>query len=184
MKKWFDWFLENWQISILTFISIGVSLYSLVVSIFDPNLALGTDRKIDLILLLLSAYVLNVAKRNKENKLLSERLLILQESLSSQHSIPYCLSPIVSRVLGLEQEILNKEITFRNHHEVMYGLLKMMDSSLKSYQGLNFYGQGWKGGLNEFYDANIWAVSRGLHMTRYFIWPFSVRIFTATLIGL
>lgn len=163
MKKWAGWLTENWEVSILTLIALSVSTYSLIVSIINPNLSFSTERKIDLVLLLLAAYVLNAAKRFNQIQTISERLM------QSRRSLPRCLNLINNKIMRLEQEFHAQELTFTNRYEVMDALLKMIDASHESYQGLNFYGQGWRGWMNDFYDANIGAVGRGVNVTRYFI---------------
>lgn len=163
MRQWSNWITDHWEVSILTLIALGISTYDLVVSAINPSLILSTDRKIDLILLLLAAYILNAAKRFSLMQTISDRLIL------SRRAMPRCLDLVRNRLVEVERGIHDQELTFTNRHEVMDALLKMIDGSHKSYHGLNFYGQGWRGRMSEFYDANIGAVRRGVKVTRYFV---------------
>jgi len=162
-KDIINWVVNNWLVSLLMIIGVGISAYDLAARYISLAPPVDPALKIDLILFLLVAYVLNATLRfNDMNRLLRKRLHFRRGSSSF-------IETMHAHVTDLEKGLENQKLEISNRHQTMAVLLTMIDKADKSYEGLNFYIGGWKTEMREFYEANVGAARRGVQVTRYFI---------------
>jgi hypothetical protein len=146
-------------------LAVGIVTYQLIAT-YAKSVAPLTPEAVQLLTLsLVSVFVVDSAIDRARLTRVLERVA----NRPRNHRNNRFASSLSAHCESLTDGIDSRRIEFTNRYDSMAAILRLIDCSQHSYQGVNYYLGGWATDMSDFFAANLAAIARGVSVKRYFV---------------